>query len=83
MPLRYGDSIRLQVMMRTGLTNPVRKACFRGLGDFYACGGFVGANRPEIAVERSGGGVQNNVAIRAISEVLLDFAFHRWRELSL
>ncbi len=52
---------------------------FEALGGFYVCWGFFRAERPEITVQCSVGGVQNDVTIRAIPQVLLDLTFDRWR----
>ena len=45
------------------------------LRSFGVCG-FLGADRAKITVQGGVGSVQNDVAVRAILKVFLDFAFN-------
>jgi len=46
------------------------------LRGFCVCGSFLGAGKAKITVQGGVGGVQNDVTIRAIPQVFLDFAFN-------
>jgi hypothetical protein len=51
--------------------------CFgNALRSFGVCGGFLSADWAKITVQGGVGGVQNDMAIRAILQVFLDFAFN-------
>jgi hypothetical protein len=52
------------------------RLCYgNALRSFGVCGGFLSADWAKITVQGGVGGVQNDVAIRAILQVFLDFAF--------